>query len=199
MDEDILSEADFNRLRDSFRSQLKSLNILLDNTLNWAKSQMTGEIKMNKSHVNVHELILQNFELFKQVAFQKEIKLNHTVAENLSCFVDKIHLDIIIRNIISNAIKFTEKQGEILVQTEETTDFLNIDIIDNGIGMTKDQLSKLFSITQEQGNYGTAGESGAGIGLLLSNDFILKNGGKISVSSELKKGTKFTISLPKNA
>ena len=199
MDEDILSEADFNRLRNSFRGQLKSLNILLDNTLNWAKSQMTGEIKLNKSRVNVHELILQNFELFKQVAFQKEINLNHTVAENLSCFVDKNHLDIIIRNILSNAIKFTEKQGEILVQTEETTDFLNIDIIDNGIGMTKDQLSKLFSIAQEQGNYGTAGESGTGIGLLLSNDFILKNGGKIIVSSELNKGTKFTISLPKHA
>lgn len=198
MDEKILSEEDFVNLRVSFRSQLKSLNILLDNTLNWAKSQMTGEIKPNKTMVNIIDLVLQNFELFKQNALQKEITLTQSVDPTLVALVDKNHLDIVIRNIVFNAIKFTKPGGQVSVQTEITPTFLNIKITDNGIGMSKDQINNLFSVAKVKGNFGTGGESGAGIGLLLSHDFIKKNGGELEVFSEENKGTTFVISLPNN-
>ncbi|MDP3928000.1 MAG: tetratricopeptide repeat-containing sensor histidine kinase [Bacteroidota bacterium] len=197
MDEEVLSESDFNLLRSSFRSQLKSLNILLDNTLNWAKSQMIGEVKPNKTTLKIHPLVRQNFELFKQNAQQKNIQLVNQVSEEIEALADKNHLDIVIRNILFNAIKFTKEGGQVLVQTEEDDTALNIQIIDTGVGMTDKQLERLFSKAQVQGNYGTSGETGAGIGLILSNDYIQLNGGKLSVRSELNKGTTFIITLPK--
>ena len=197
MDEEVLSESDFNVLRGSFRSQLKSLNILLDNTLNWAKSQMIGEVKPNKTTLKIHPLVRQNFELFKQNAQQKNIQLVNQVSEETEVLADKNHLDIVIRNILFNAIKFTGDGGQVLVQAEENDTALNIQIIDTGVGMTDKQLERLFSKAQVQGNFGTSGETGAGIGLILSNDYIQLNGGKLSVRSELNKGTTFIITLPK--
>ncbi len=197
MDEEVLSEADFNKLRSSFRSQLKSLNILLDNTLNWAKSQMNGEVKTIKVQVNILQLVIQNFDLFKQFADQKNITLIHDIPQNHNSFIDQNHLDIAIRNIIYNAIKFTHPGGQVMVKSEDANTCINLKIVDTGIGMSSAQISSLFISDTVQGNFGTSGENGAGIGLILSNDFITKNGGKLSVSSEINSGTQFMITLPK--
>ncbi|MCG9881604.1 MAG: tetratricopeptide repeat-containing sensor histidine kinase, partial [Bacteroidia bacterium] len=196
MDENVLSEEDFNSLRSNFRTQLKSLNILLDNTLNWAKSQMTGEIKPNKSTVFVNDIIKQNIDLFTQSCTTKEIIIKTILHENLSVNVDKNHLDIVVRNILSNAIKFTKPGGQVLVQTRNENNKILIEIKDSGIGMSKEQLNNLFTNGQKQGNYGTAGESGTGIGLILSHDYIQRNAGELIVTSKLGEGTSFIISLP---
>lgn len=199
LDEEVLTEADFNKLRSSFRSQLKSLNLLLDNTLNWAKNQMNGEVKTSKVQVNILPLVLQNFDLFKQFADQKNITLTHEISKNHTSLIDQNHLDIAFRNILHNAIKFTHPGGKVMVRTEDAENYINLAIVDNGIGMSTTQINSLFNSDTAQGNFGTAGENGAGIGLILSNDFITKNGGKLCVRSEINSGTEFMISLPKGA
>lgn len=196
MDENVLSEEDFKNIRSNFRSQLKSLNLLLDNTLNWAKSQMIGEIMPNKSNVAINEIILQNLALFAQTTTQKEISIIPNLQENLKVNVDKNHIDIVIRNILSNAIKFTKPGGKVWVQSKLENNKIVVEIKDNGIGMSEVQLSNLFSNATKQGNYGTAGETGTGIGLILSNDYITRNSGELIVWSKLGEGTTFCISLP---
>jgi signal transduction histidine kinase/tetratricopeptide (TPR) repeat protein len=196
IDHEVLSEEDFGKVKGRFKAQLKSLRLLLDNTLNWSKSQMSGELQANKKMVNVRELVLRNYELFKENAAEKSLKLNIQVPSDLFVLMDPDHLDIILRNAIQNAIKFTFPEGQVDVLAFQKNESITIQIKDNGQGMSTDTLNSLFSYKKQPGIYGTNGERGAGIGLILTKEFVDRNLGQINVKSELNKGTEIEFNFP---
>jgi signal transduction histidine kinase len=199
LDNNDLNDEEFKMLIEKLRIQLKSINILLDNTLNWSKTQMRGELSPQKEQVKVIEFVTRNFDLFKDNAEKKQLLLENEIGEEMLVCVDPNHLDIILRNIIFNAIKFAKVGGKVLVKALKVdANHIEIRVIDNGIGMTPEFVKDLFSFKSKSGDYGTGGEPGAGIGLILTKDFIERNLGSIRVESKEKEGSTFIITFPLN-
>ncbi|MBN1113139.1 MAG: tetratricopeptide repeat-containing sensor histidine kinase [Bacteroidales bacterium] len=165
---------------------------LLENLLTWARSQK-GEIIINPELIHFHSLVTESIETLNNLASQKSINIINNVSEELGVKADKNTLKIVINNIVSNAIKFTPVNGEIVIESAESNDFVDISIADTGVGMTDDQLGKLFKVDQSQSTPGTNKEVGTGLGLILCKEFVDKNGGTIFVESEKGKGSKFII------
>ncbi|MFO7827286.1 MAG: ATP-binding protein [Bacteroidales bacterium] len=173
----------------------KNAYLLLENLLQWAKSQ-TGRISINIEKVDIFELATENLNLFKGKAENKGIKLTSNVDIGMYASIDKNMINTVIRNLISNAIKFTPKGGQVGIKAVKNDEFIFITVFDTGIGIPKENLNKIFRIDSNLSTQGTDDESGTGLGLIISREFIEKNGGKISVSSEEGKGSEFTFKIP---
>jgi signal transduction histidine kinase len=132
----------------------------------------------------------------KLTANTKNILINYFTAEEIIIFADKNILDTILRNLISNAIKFTNNGGKIDIYAEINHKIVTITVSDNGIGITQKLKNKLFDISQTQTTKGTEGESGTGLGLLLCKEFVEKHGGTIWVESKEGKGSDFKFTMP---
>lgn len=196
MDIDYLSETDFKLMTSKLKEQFKSLHILVENTLNWAKTQMHGELEPAKEMVKISEIAYRNFELFKENSEQKNIETIYTETEEIKALVDPNHIDIILRNLILNAIKFTHQNGKVQVHSYKQDDRIFIEVKDNGKGMNKEKVDALFNYDKQTISYGTAGEKGAGIGLILTHEILLRNNGTINITSEENIGSTFCISFP---
>jgi signal transduction histidine kinase len=154
----------------------------------------------NPEAFNVKQKISACTEVLSESARKKEIKINYSLPEDLTIYADSHMFETIIRNLVSNAIKFTPKCGEISVSATVTLDNnVNIKICDTGIGMNKELINKLFLINERTNRKGTEGEPSTGLGLLLCKEFIEKHGGKIRVESEEGKGSTFSFTLPVNS
>ena len=192
-----LSEKELNTffaiLKDASQKGLK----LLDNLLSWAQVH-TGQLAYTPSLFNLNNEIDTNISLLNKVAENKHIQLTNSINENIEIFADINMLNTILRNLITNAIKFTYPEGKIIISAKETTEFIRISIQDTGIGMQKAEIDKLFKIESGFSTEGTNHESGTGIGLILCKEFVDKHQGEIFVESELGKGTNFTVSIPNN-
>ncbi|MBN2484772.1 MAG: PAS domain-containing sensor histidine kinase [Bacteroidales bacterium] len=169
---------------------------LLENLLQWARTQ-TERIKYNPTVINVHEMIKQNIVLSKANAENKGI----TVKTDLLCggfaWADFNMINLVIRNLLSNAIKFTPNNGTITIKCEDSQNKIcTIAISDTGIGISEENIKKLFKIDEYFSTSGTAGESGTGLGLIICREFIEKNHGKLNVESKLDIGTTFSFTLP---
>ena len=178
---------------------LKSSNAalnLLSNLLEWSRSQ-TGKIKFKPEILNLNEVINEAIESALDYAEQKSIEAKILLPENISVYADKDMLSSVLRNLISNAIKFTNKGGTINVEAVEKPDEILVSIRDNGIGIKQQVLENLFRLDINQTITGTEGEKGTGLGLLLCKEFVEKHNGKIWVESEPGKGSKFFFTLPK--
>lgn len=195
MEQKAMSQEQFLSFQDAFSEQLKSLNLLLDNLLNWSKNHIRGGVETNKKQVNISEKVNQVYHLFKEIARVKNVKLVSDVNPSESLFMDADHLDIVLRNLISNAIKYSKPHGEVKVSVTHTKTETIISVKDHGIGITNDQLLSLLSGVPNQSNPGTSGERGIGIGLLLCKEFTEKNGGKLTVTSQPGKGAEFYITM----
>lgn len=169
--------------------------ILLDNLLNWAKSQ-TGTLSVNIENIILSDIILEVLKLKKPIAKAKNISLNYFATDEFEINADKNLLKTIFRNLISNAIKFTKIDGEIRIYAIRKKDFVEVTISDNGIGISTEKLKKLFKLSLDSSTYGTANEKGSGLGLLLCKDFIEKLNGKLWVESIEGKGSDFKFTLP---
>jgi signal transduction histidine kinase len=172
----------------------------LENLLTWAQSQ-TGKLKFTPEIINASTLISETISLLEESAHNKEIKLVLNGEKDLSLRADKNMIDTVIRNLVSNAIKFTHNGGSILVSSKLITDknnqkFAEISVSDNGVGISREIQSKLFKITEKVSTKGTEEEIGTGLGLLLCKEFIDAHSGKIWVESETGKGSKFIFSIP---
>jgi len=176
-------------------SAAKNTLILLDNLLNWAKSQ-TGQLSFKPEKILFSAVVQEIITLSKTIAKSKNITLECSCSDNLEIFADVNMLNTVVRNLISNAIKFTNIGGHIKVSAELKQDHVEITISDNGIGINKEKCSELFSITSNTTTLGTADENGSGLGLVLCKEFIQKNNGDIWVESEENKGSNFIFSLP---
>ena len=176
-------------------SSAKNTLVLLDNLLNWAKSQ-TGQINFKPEKAVLASIIQEIFELSNLSAKNKNIVLNHIPSEEIIVFADPNMIKTVLRNLISNAIKFTNSNGKIDVYALQNDKFIEIAVSDNGVGMNEETRNKLFSIETNETTLGTANEKGSGLGLLLCKEFVEKHGGKIWIESEEGKGSIFYFTLP---
>ncbi|RKZ75747.1 MAG: hybrid sensor histidine kinase/response regulator [Gammaproteobacteria bacterium] len=168
---------------------------LLMNLLNWSKSQ-TGRLQVNPTKVILQYLMIRNVKSQYDKANCKKIGIVADVDENLSVFVDVNLLDIVLRNLISNAIKFTKPSGTIQVTAKQIEgNLVEISVSDTGIGIKPENINKLFQVNIAS-TYGTDNEKGNGLGLVLCKEFIEKCGGTIGVESEVGVGSRFYVRLP---
>ncbi len=169
---------------------------LLENLLEWSYSQSKKSV-VKKEKFHITDLANETITLLGPVANQKNIKiLNFTDRETL-VFADKNMVYTILRNLISNAIKFSHPGSEVKVVSEVKDDFVEITVKDQGVGIDKKELKALFDMGTKIQTQGTANETGTGLGLILCNEFVKKNGGTINVKSEKGKGSEFIFTLPR--
>ena len=178
---------------------LKSTNEtydLLENLLYWSKSQLNA-VKPEKQSCPAEEIISEAISLLKPVAETKEINLDGKSDENPTVLADKNMMKTVMRNLISNALKFTPRGGEISVWASESENDTRLLVEDTGLGISPENMDKLFDKKKSFTTAGTESEKGSGLGLKLIYDFVKMHDGEIEVDSVLGKGTKFTVCLPK--
>ncbi|RYY71993.1 MAG: HAMP domain-containing histidine kinase [Chitinophagaceae bacterium] len=167
---------------------------LMENLLQWAKSQMAGA-SVNAELIDVEHMIEEVKQLLRLQAESKKVYLGSKVESGVYIFADKDMMNLVLRNLVSNAIKFTPENGEINIGAKQTTDAIQLFVEDTGTGIPEESISKLFG-DDFYTTKGTHNESGTGLGLKLCKDFINKNGGKIKVHSTVGSGSTFVCSLP---
>jgi len=169
---------------------------LLDNLLQWARLQ-AGRIEINKEIIDPNYLIKSSVKLLSGIADEKNITIETNLEENLTAYADESMVAMIIRNLITNAIKFTNPGGKIKITSSSHNKSIIVSVEDNGVGISKEDLANLFKIDVQHSALGTNKEKGTGLGLILVKEFLQKNNGKIRVVSELGKGSLFSFSLPR--
>jgi len=182
---------------DIINSTAKKTIILLDNLLNWAKSQ-TGELSYKPEKIILSEIMLEIIGLKKSLAKAKNISLHYTPTIEIELYTDINILKTILRNLISNAVKFTNAGGYINILATTNQQQVEISISDNGVGINEETIHKLFDLSTNLTSLGTANEKGSGLGLVLCKEFVEKLGGKIWVESVEGKGSDFKFTLPMN-
>jgi PAS domain S-box-containing protein len=168
---------------------------LLSNLLVWSRSQ-TGKMEFKPENVEIGSLINATADLLNDTAKQKSIIISNKCQQNLTAFADKAMIGTILRNLMSNAIKFTHPGGEVVISAKLKRDEIEIVVSDNGVGIKKEAMEKLFRIDESYSTTGTQNEVGTGLGLLLCKEFVEKHGGKIGAKSEEKKGSTFYFTIP---
>jgi two-component system sensor histidine kinase/response regulator len=169
---------------------------LLQNLLEWSQAQ-TGKLLFEPKPIFLYPVASDIISLVGSSAQNKEINLGFSIPENTRLLADKNMLSTIIRNLLLNAIKFTKQGGRVFLFTHDIGDRVEISISDTGIGISPDKIKNLFSMDYNIVSYGTAGEEGTGIGLLLCKEFVEKHSGAIRVESREGIGSTFTFSIPK--
>ncbi len=175
---------------------------LLENLLDWSKSQ-EGILKFQPEPIDLYVLINEIIEYYSQAAKKKFINLFSNLEGHLIAYADKYMLSTVLRNLVSNAIKFTVEGGTVVVNAREIIDIegfgnkiLEVSVEDTGIGIEKERIEHIFNMEGNYSTKGTGGELGTGLGLILCKEFIEKHGGKIWVESELGKGSIFKFIIP---
>jgi len=182
----------------SLNESANNLYQLLGNLLEWAMMQK-GSMEFTQCEINFSEIVKQNIRLMKEKAAQKGIIFKNEVPEFQTVFADEKMTETILRNLISNAVKFTKEDGIITLRSAKADNgLIEISVSDTGIGMTKEIIAKLFRIGEKIGTKGTSGEPSTGLGLILCKEFVEKHGGKIWAESELSKGSTFRFTLPES-
>lgn len=173
----------------------KDTYALLENLLEWAKTQ-TDRLEINKTDFDLNDAIEENMKIAQKSGEMKDISINFEKEESVFVYADRNLLDTTLRNLLSNATKFTIKHGQITISTEKKQDEVVVMISDTGVGIPKEKLEKLFHIENKQSTEGTDKEHGSGLGLIICKEFIEKNGGRIWVESEANKGSTFYFTVP---
>jgi signal transduction histidine kinase len=194
---------DFNRLTDESKLELildinkSAMNShqLLENLLFWSGAQ-TGKIQTYKQELNIYEIIKEVISLIQPSAKMKDIELVHNINVVNKVFADKFMITTVIRNLITNAIKFTNINGKVEVYVNQRDHHVQFEVIDDGVGMSEEDMNKLFKIDSDFKTKGTKNEKGTGLGLILCKEFIEKNNGQIWVESQKGVGSKFIFTLP---
>jgi len=198
---DYLSNPSHNVTREQMIHFAKGLNDsashlykLLENLLQWSIFQ-TGGMIFNPENILLNEVLAQNIDLIKRDAEKKEIDLTFSIEENTKVLADVDMLNTVLRNLINNAIKFTNIGGKIDILVKNNNRYVEVNVIDNGIGISEENLEKLFRIDIRHTTQGTLEEKGTGLGLILCKEFVEKNGGKIKVKSKRGQGTSIIFTL----
>lgn len=189
-----LSKEEIKMFASDFDKSLKNLFALLENLLEWSRSQ-TGNIEFIPESFDIAAMLEENKELLKAQAQNKNISLVNESTENLLIDAHKNSINTVVRNLISNAIKFTPEGGRITLKSSCQNGVVITSITDTGVGMSQSVIEKLFRIDSKHSTKGTANEKGTGLGLILCKEFVEKNGGSIWVKSKEGEGTVFYFSL----
>jgi two-component system sensor histidine kinase/response regulator len=195
---DQMSPEEISKFSKDLHKSVKNALSLVENLLTWARTQM-DKMDHSPSVVNINTVVKETVEQMSSSAGSKNIRLQENIAANLQIFADENHLRLILRNLVSNAIKFTPEGGSITISTSQAAEGqAEITVEDTGVGMDESRLSRLFKIGEANSTNGTAGEKGTGLGLVLCKEFVEKNSGSIAVRSTEGSGTTFTIQLPQH-
>ncbi len=179
----------------NIHNSAKNLFNLIENLLQWSRIQR-GKLDLQPVSLDLYEEILYVINLLQRNALNKNIKLINLVDENVMVKSDVNILHSTLQNLISNAIKFTLKGGEIKITAERDVEFVSVSVIDNGVGIAEKDIQKLFRIDAQHSTFGTEKEAGTGLGLIICKELIQRQGGNIWVESEVGKGSNFTFTLP---
>jgi signal transduction histidine kinase len=175
------------QLRESVDNTIK----MADNLITWARIQM-NDYQYNMETIKVKDIASSVCDVYKDVASKKGIKVSCSVEDSLTVTGDKNQIEFVVRNLVNNAIKFTDKDGFVSLTAKALPGRqVQISVKDSGVGISDESKKKLFSIGHKQSTDGTAGEKGTGLGLMLSFEFVKLNGGQIDIESILGKGTTF--------
>jgi two-component system, sensor histidine kinase and response regulator len=168
---------------------------LLENLLGWAKSQ-SGNLPVMPEEFLFKEMAESAARLQKLNLSNKNIELIIDMAESISVYADSQMINTVLRNLLSNAIKFTPNGGKIKIVATETSDNLvQVSVIDSGVGISEENMKRLFNNTNPLKTYGTNNETGSGLGLILCKDFVEKNGGTLKITSEIGHGSTFAFTI----
>lgn len=189
-----LTEKERRQMITELEIQLDQNINLLDNLLVWARDQMSG-LTINQKSLTARWITEKVMSEHRPAAEHKGVSLVNNVREDLNVKADETLLQLVLRNLISNAVKFTDEGDQIEIEAESTGNKILFMIMDSGIGIPPDKQDEIFSINSES-RAGTHNEQGSGLGLGLCKEFIAKMGGSISVESEEGEGTTFVFSLP---
>jgi len=173
----------------------EELYLLLENLLIWSAHQR-GMLEYAPEPIDLHEIAVYNLLLFTPNAEQKQITLRSSIQEQVLVYADYNMVNMVIRNLLSNALKFTDSGGNVTISAGQTEDFIELSVSDTGVGMRAEDLPHLFQI-ELTSQKNAAGKEKPGLGLILCKELMEKNGGTIWCESELRKGTTFSFILPK--
>jgi len=174
----------------------KNTFILMENLLEWARLQ-TGKMSFDPQNISLTLVLSSIRDIYFQKLKEKSISLNFDFKPEYFAFADQQMTETVLRNLISNAIKFTPESGLILVSFKDSGNDILIKVKDTGVGMDENQISELFKLEMTHSTVGTSGERGTGLGLILCKELVEKQNGKIWVESEVNSGSTFYITLPK--
>ncbi|PIE33656.1 hypothetical protein CSA56_11120 [candidate division KSB3 bacterium] len=179
----------------SMRESTESVYNLLENLLVWAQLQQ-GVVEYHPQFVSLHEIVERNFAFFASNAAQKQISLTNRISQDIRVYVDKTMLMTVVRNLVSNALKFSHRNGTVTLDTCIQDDFIDVMVADVGVGISKEAFPHLFRIDTKYSTPGTADEEGAGIGLVVCRSLVEKNGGLMRIESDPHQGTVVTVRFP---
>lgn len=191
----IVTKDEFFDILPDIAKNVDSVSILMENLLAWTSSQMKGEY-VDKREFDISELVSQTFELYINRALEKGINLKVDKKEHIKAFADRNMIDLVLRNLVSNAVKFSGLGDQVRIILEEKNSKVSVEILDTGLGINPENLKKL-NHGESFTTLGKNNESGTGLGILLVKDYIQKNGGELIITSELNKGSSFYFELPK--
>jgi signal transduction histidine kinase len=195
---DSFDDADRDDHRAGFRkihNSVKHLLDLLENLLTWSRSQR-GRIKYDPVRFNLSSLIQENINIHKLLAEKKGIMLLSPQQNEVYAYGDRDMINSVIRNLMTNAVKFTDRDKKVEVKIESKDKNLLVSVVDEGIGIPEENMTRLFRIDEKFKSTGTAGEKGTGLGLIICREFVEKNGGEITVESKPGEGTTFSFTIP---
>lgn len=194
---DIITPEEFKLLTPILSKDIIYTTDLLENILHWSRSQLKG-YGINKEHFNLRNLIINEIDYHQPPASIKEIQIIHNVFPNVIVYADMLMIQIVVRNIINNAIKFSNTGGTIDISANyQRSGFVYLYIKDNGVGMPEEAVQKVFGGANIS-TRGTMHEKGTGLGLMICKEFMQRNDGDVTVESEAGKGTTFVIKIPVN-
>ena len=193
---DVLTKEEFGNYLGQMKREVDGVFVTLDNLLKWSKAQMDG-FKIHKESIQIHSVIAYTCSLFSATIKEKKIQIINQTADNFMIFADKNLIEVVIRNIISNAIKFSQLGSTILISNTQNKTSQILTIEDEGIGMSQEQINEVIEGRILNPQAGTQSEKGTGIGLLICKEFVEMNGGKLIIQSEINHGTTIKIQFPK--
>lgn len=182
-------------LAEDIDQSVNRLSNLLDNLLNWAVQQQ-GNFPYSPEKLNVFDIIEDLKGVFKTMALGKQITIESNVSEDLNIIADRNMTLTIVRNLFSNALKFTPEEGKVSVQATQAGELIELTISDTGVGIPDSKLEDIFKLQAQKSTWGTEGEKGLGLGLQLVQEFIELNKGTVKVQSQEGAGTTFVVNLP---
>jgi signal transduction histidine kinase len=196
LEDDCKDENELREILEMLRERSASTHNLLENLLYWSRSQQ-GRLKPNADNIDITDVVNDNIDMAKADIGSKGLTVDLAISQKLYAFCDQDMINLVLRNLLTNAIKFTPSDGKITVSVEEENDLVKVSVADTGVGIPDENVAKIFDRAIYFTTYGVNKERGSGLGLNLCHDFVEASGGNISVESEVGVGTTFTFVIPK--
>lgn len=187
--------AELTELTDELNQAISKVSSLLDNLLSWALNQQ-GRFPFSPAKVKLAEILDETVMSMAPMALAKNIDIVNEAEDDLTVWADKNSMMTVFRNLINNAVKFSQKNSTIEVHAAKVNNEIVIKVKDYGVGIPEEKIKDLFKLKGDKSTWGTAREKGVGLGLSLAWDFVKMNEGEIDVESEVNKGTTFVVKLP---